>query len=138
MTVGYDDIETGSKIPTMVVEISQVQMVMYCAVTWDFARFHYDTQFVREFGFDRPVVDPQMHNGLASKMLADWISDSGRIRRLTMKYKVPCYPGDTITYGGKVVRKYTEGDGRYIDCDLKATNEKGEQPIVGTASILFY
>ncbi len=137
-TVGYDDIEIGSKIPILVIEISLVQMVMYCAITWDFARLHYDPQFVQKFGLTRPVVDPQMHGAFAARMLSDWISDSGRIRRLSLKYKAPCYLENTITYGGEVVNKSTEGDAKYIDCDLTAANEKGEQPIVGTASILFY
>lgn len=136
--MGYDDIEIGSKIPILVIEISSVQMVMYCAITWDFARLHYDPQFVQKFGLTRPVVDPQMHGAFAARMLSDWILDSGRITRLSLKYKAPCYLGDTITYGGEVVNKYIEDNAQYIDCDLTATNEKREQPMVGTASILFY
>ena len=136
--MGYDEIGIGSKIPILEVEISSVQMVMYCAITWDFARLHYDPQFVQKFGFTRPVVDPQMHGAFVARMLSDWISDSGRIRRLSLKYKVPCYLGDKITYGGEVANKYTEGDAKYIDCGLTATNEKGEQPMVGIARLLFY
>ena len=138
MTVGYDDIEIGSKIPILVIEISSVRMVMYCAITWDFARVHYDPQFVQRFELAKPAVDPQMHGAFAARMLSEWITDSGRIGRLSLKYQAPCYLGDTITYGGEVVNKYTEGDARYIDCDITATNEKGDQPIVGTARILFY
>jgi acyl dehydratase len=111
---------------------------MYCAITWDFARLHYDPQFVQKFGLNRPAVDPQMHGAFAARMLSDWISDSGRIRRLILKYQAPCYLGDTITYGGVVANKCIEDNAKYIECDLTATNEKGEQPMVGTASILIY
>jgi acyl dehydratase len=134
----YDDIEIGFKIPPLLIEMSPVQMVMYCAVTWDFARLHYDPQIVQEYGLERPAVDPQMHGGLVARMLSDWLSGRGRMRSLSLKYQAPCYVGDTITYGGEVEKKYTERDVKCIDCRWTATKNSGGEPVAGRASVLFY
>jgi len=136
--VNYENIEIGLKIPPLEVEITSVQMVMYCAVTWDFARLHYDSQFVRKLELERPVVDPQMHGALTSRMISEWVSEAGRIRKLTLKYRLPCYLRDRITYGGEVVKKYIENDLKYIECNLTATNQNGEKPMEGSVKILFY
>jgi len=132
------DIKAGTIIPKLTVEISIVKMIMYCGITWDFARFHYDSQFVQKFGFTKPVLDPQMHGAFAARMLSDWLVDFGRITKLGVKYQAPGFLGDTITYGGEVIAKYSIDNVEYINCVLKAENEQGGQLMTGTASILFY
>jgi acyl dehydratase len=136
--VNFDDVKTGSEMPPLDVKVSIVQMIMYCAVTWDFARIHYDPEFVKEFGFSRPAVDPQMHGAFMARMLTDWISESGKIKKISLRYRVPCFLGDTLTYSGKVVDKYVKNGERYVDCALLVTNKNGKCPIEGTAIISFY
>jgi len=136
--VNFDDIKTGAEIPPLHINVSIVQMIMYCAVTWDFARYHYDPEFVHKFGFSRPVVDPQMHGGLMARLLTDWISQSGRINKMSLSYRAPCFLGDTLTYSGKVVNKYVKDGERYVDCALVVTNKNRESSVEGAASISFY
>jgi len=138
MTVDYDDLKTGDKIPSLTIKESRVQLVMYCAVTWDFYRYHYDSELVQRFGLPKPVVDPQMHSGFMARMLTDWVSESGRIRKLSLRYRAPCFVGDTITYRGRVTDKYVKDGEKYVDCELTVENQKGEHTVNGTASILFY
>jgi acyl dehydratase len=136
--VDCKEIKVGTEIPKLVVEISFVKMVMYCGATWDFARFHYDPEFVHEFGFTKPVLDPQMHGAFAARMLSDWLMERGRIRKLGLRYGSPCFLGDTITYGGEVTRKHKADNVEYVDCVLKAQNSRGEHPMTGEASLLFH
>lgn len=136
--MNFDDVKTGGEIPPLDVKVSIVQMIMYCAVTWDFARIHYDPAFVQEFGFSRPVVDPQMHGAFMARMLTDWISESGEIRKISLRYRAPCFLGDGLTYSGKVVDKYVKDGERYVDCALVITNKNGQRPVEGTAIISFY
>lgn len=136
--MNFDDIKISDEILALEIKVSIVQIAMYCAVTWDFARMHYDPEFVQKFGFSGPVVDPQMHGGLMARMLTDWISESGKIRKISLRYRVPCFLGDTLTYSGKVIDKYIKDGERYVDCDLVVTKENGVCPVEGTATILFY
>ncbi len=136
--MSYEELEVGAEIPLQGLRVSIVQTVMYCGITWDFARYHYDPEFVRTFGYPGPVVDPQMHGAFLARMLTDWVADSGRVGRLNLRYRGPCYLGDTITYTGKVAEKYAKDGKRYADCNLLGANQKGEKLVEATASILFY
>lgn len=133
--MSYDNIKVGDEVPSLTTKITRVQMVMYCAITWDFSRYHYDAEFVQNLGFPKPVVDPQMHGGFLARMLTDWISGSGKIRKLSLRYRAPCFLGDSVTYGGKVANKYAKNGEKYVDCDLVVANEKGEHLVEGAAVI---
>lgn len=134
----YEDIPVGAEIPPLVSKISIVQIVMYCAVTWDFARYHYDPEFARAFDYPRPLIDPQMHGAFMARMLTDWICDAGKVKKLSLRYRVPCYLEDTLTYSGIVVQKYKKDGERCLDCDLTVSNKKEEHRIDGTATIIFH
>lgn len=136
--MNFDDVKISDEIPPLDIVVSTVQMIMYCAVTWDFARYHYDPNFVKELGFPQPVVDPQMHGAFMARALTDWISESGKIRKISLRYRAPCFLGDTLTYSAKVIDKYIKDGERYVDCDLVVTKENGLCPVEGTATILFY
>lgn len=134
----YGDIAVGTEIPHLIKKVTIVQTAMYCGITWDFARQHYDLELAQSLGFDRPVVDPQMYGAFLARMLTDWISVKARLKRLTVRYGAPSYLGDLLKYTGKVVKKYEKEDQRYLDCDLLVENQNGEQIVKGSAVILFF
>jgi acyl dehydratase len=133
----YEDIRVGTEIPSLTERVTIVQTAMYCAATWDFARQHYDREFAQSIGFQQPVVDPQMYGAFLTRMLTDWLPLECRLKQLGIKYRLPSFLGDTLTYRGKVVNKRVEGDERYIECELAVTNEKGEHVVEGEAVIFF-
>lgn len=110
---------------------------MYCAVTWDFARQHYDREFAQSIGYQQPVVDPQMYGAFLARMLTDCFSLEGRLKKLRVRYRLPSFLGDVLTYKGKVVSKYVKDNERYVDCDLLVENQKGEHIVEGAAVISF-
>jgi len=132
-----EDIDVGTEIPPLSKRITIVQTAMYCGITWDFTRLHYDQEFAQSAGFQRPVVDPQMYGAFLARMLMDWISPEGRLKKLQMRYRTPCFLGDTLSYKGKVSNKYMKGDEKRLDCDLQVENQKGEHLVEGTAVISF-
>jgi acyl dehydratase len=136
--VNYDDVKLGDEIPPINVKLSILQVIMYCAVTWDFARIHYDPEFVNEFGFSRPVVDPQMHGGFIARMLTDWVSESGKIKKISLRYRAPCFLGEALVYSGKVAEKYVKNGERYVNCDLVVKDKNDQCPVEAKATILFH
>ena len=111
----YDEIVVGTEIPHLTQKVTIMQTVMYCGITWDFARQHYDQELAQSLGFDRPVVDPQMYGAFLARMLTDWISIKARLKRLTVRYTAPSYLGDVLKYTGKVAKKYEKELGLYIN-----------------------
>lgn len=133
----YEDIEVGDKIPSLSQKVTILQTVMYCAVTWDFARQHYDCEYAQDLGFQQPVVDPQMYGAFFARMLTDWTSLAGRLKNLKLQYRKAGFRGDTLTYKGEVVEKYIKDGHKYVDCDLLVENDKGEHLVEGTAVVSF-
>jgi len=134
----YEDMVVGSLIPPLTEKITPVQTVMYCGITWDFARQHYDSEFARRLGFKQPVVDPQMYGAFLGKMLTAWVKTEGRIKRLSMRYIHPSFIGDSLTYKGQVVKKRIKETEKRLDCDLEVVNQNGVQVVKGTAVILLF
>ena len=134
----YKDIEVGNEIPPLSKKITIVQTAMYCAATWDFSRLHYDQEFAKSFGFQQPVVDPQMYGAFLSRMLMDWISKEGRLKKLRLRYRAPCFLGDTLTFKGKVANKYIKDNEKRLDCDLLVENQEGKHIVESTAVISFF
>ncbi|MBU2547400.1 MAG: hypothetical protein KKB20_03225 [Proteobacteria bacterium] len=134
----YEKIEVGTRIPPLKEKVTIVQTAMYCGVTWDFARQHYDRELARSLGYEQPVVDPQMYGAFLARMLTDWISIEARVARMSMRYTAPAHLGDELEYSGTVVRKYQEEGRGYLDCDLRVENQNGAQVVKGAAVILFF
>ncbi len=65
----FEDIKIGDEIPPLIKDITQVGMVMYSAATWDFARVHYDKEFVERRGFSAPFADGQMLGAFLAEMI---------------------------------------------------------------------
>ncbi len=133
----YQDIEIGAEIPGLSKKIDIVQTVMYCGITWDFVRLHYDAEFARSRGFRQPVVDPQMYGAFFARMMTDWISAEGRLRKLTLKYRAAGFLGDTLTFKGRVADKYVKSGESIAACEARAENQKGECIAEATATVSF-
>lgn len=122
----FEDVVEGSELPSLVKEITSVQMMMYGAATWDFMRIHYDTDYARERGFDQAFVDGQMLGAFLAQQVVDWAGDPRSLRRLRMRYRHLVYPGDTVTCTGHVSRIYTDGNEGFAECEVVAKNQHGE------------
>jgi len=127
------DVENGIGIPPLILTVTITQLVKYCAATWDFSRVHYDEEFAKSLGFQRPVVDPQMYGAFFARMLVN--STEGRLKRLRMRYRAPGFVGDTLSFKSKIISGYTKEGERYIDCNLLVENQKGMRLVEGTAMI---
>lgn len=134
----YEDIAVGTGIPPLREKVTMVQTAMYCGITWDFARQHYDLEMAQSLGYERPVVDPQMYGAFLARMLTGWISVKAQIKRLTLRYMTPSRIGDVLHYTGKVVKKYEKEGQRYLNCDLMVENQNGDQIVKGSAVIFFF
>ena len=133
----YDAIEAGDEILALRQEVTVLQTAMYCAVTWDFARQHYDREYARSLGFKDPVIDPQMYGAYLARVLDDWISPQGRLAGLKLQYRRPGYVGDTLIYKGRVARKFEESGARCAECELAVENQSGECLVQGLAVLSF-
>ena len=80
--LSFQEVHEGDPLPELQKRITLPMMVFYAAATWDFHRYHYDQEFVREMGFAQPFVDGQMLGAFLAQMLTDWTGDPGAITNL--------------------------------------------------------
>ena len=121
----FRDVKDGDHLPELEKRITMPMMVFYAAATWDFHRYHYDLEYVREKGFDRPFVDGQMLGAILAQMLSDWTGDPGTIRRLGFRFREFAFPGDTLTCRGRVTGAEAGEGGGSVTCELSIERQDG-------------
>ena len=134
----FDGIKVGDEIPSLTQEITQVGMVMYSAATWDFARVHYDKEFVERRGFPAPFVDGQMLGAYLAEMIMNWIGDSGTLNKLNFQFRKMVFPCDRVICKGSVTEKHAENEQRLITCDLWVENQDGEKVLAPAGALISF
>ncbi|MEU4562785.1 MaoC/PaaZ C-terminal domain-containing protein [Actinoplanes sp. NPDC023936] len=89
-------------------------MIAYAGATWDWHRLHYDTDFLRERGLAKPVVDGQVFGAYLAIALRDWFGAEAVISALSFRFKSLVFAGETIRCVGSPVRS-----GSTIEVDLR-------------------
>jgi acyl dehydratase len=132
----YEDIAEGSEITPLVKKPSTRQLVMWAGASGDYNPIHYDQDFARSRGLPGVIVPGQLVGSFLGQLLTDWMGERGMLKKLSCSYKGMNYPGETISCGGRVNRKYVEGGVHYLEFSLWAENESGEKTVTGTAVVV--
>lgn len=122
----FEEIKVGDEIPPLEKKITQAGMVMYAASTWDFHRYHYDSEHAQKSGFPRPFLDGQELGAFLTQMLLDWAGHEAFIKKLAIRYREFVYPGDTLTCKGRVTAKCTKEGENLVECEMWIENQKGQ------------
>ncbi|MEE8470953.1 MAG: MaoC family dehydratase N-terminal domain-containing protein [Dehalococcoidia bacterium] len=123
--VYWEDLEEGSEVPPITLEITRDRVVMIVCATRDIFPLHHDPEFARAAGHKAPAVAIAFLQGLLARCLTDWSGPTGKIQKISLNLKEPSYAGDTITVGGRLSRKYVESGDHKVDCELRITNQDG-------------
>ena len=126
----------GQPFPSEEIKLDLTSLVMYAAATWDFHRYHYDTDFVKKLGLPAPFVDGQMIGALLASRLMRWGGPNAFVRKLGYRQRATVYVDDTIVLGGTVTANMVEGGRRIAVFNLIVTKADGT-PVVrdGSASV---
>ncbi|BDB40489.1 MULTISPECIES: MaoC/PaaZ C-terminal domain-containing protein [Mycobacterium] len=127
----YEDVETGSAITTLTVTVTETQMFLFSAATYNGHRIHYDKDWARDVeGYDNVLVQGPLQAALLSRALTDWVGGDGRLVRFSVQNRAVAYPGQELTFGGVVTGK---ADG-LVDLDVFC--RRGDDVLMpGTATV---
>lgn len=134
--VHWQELEEGSEIPSITLEITRDRIVMIVCATRDIFPLHHDAEFARAAGYKAPAVATAFLQGLLARCLTDWAGPEGKIRRIALTIREPNYAGDTITAGGRLIRKYVEDGEHRVDCELTVTNQDGTVTVDARATVI--
>lgn len=130
----FEDVRGDEELPSFQITVTRTHIVKYAGAGGDYFPVHHDEEFAKAVGLPSIFAMGLMHGGMLTRMLTDWAGD-GRVRRYRIQFAGMVWPGDTLTFQGKVVKKYSEQGAGLVDCELSIVNQKGENVIVGDSTV---
>jgi acyl dehydratase len=96
---------------------------------------HHDETFAKASGFPSVFSVGMLQAGVLATFCTDWLG-ADNVRKFGVRFSEQVWPGDTLTFEGKVARKYEEDGERKVDLELVCTRQTGGVAIQGTATFV--
>ena len=129
--------EPDQPLPQVERTITSERIAGYSEASGDRNALHLDAEFAATTQFGGIISHGMLTLALLAEMLTaafgeDWLR-SGRLR---VRFKGAAYPGDTLKSWGVVSKVSDESQGRGVECSIGLNNQRGEEIITGTASVM--
>jgi acyl dehydratase len=122
----WDELAEGGSGPAPLVigPITRTDFVRYQGASGDMNPIHHDEPFARAAGYEAPLAVGMFQAGVLSTWATAWLGATN-IRRYKVRWKEQCWPGDVLTFTGRVAKRYEENGERRVDLDLVCTRQTG-------------
>ena len=130
------DIHQGDSLPQVVKHVTQRDIDRYAEASGDFNPIHVDEAFATQTPLGGTIAHGMLILAYMSGMMTEafgnnWLEGG----KLSVRFKTPARPQDTITTSGKIDSiEYKEGV-PCVNCILESCNQKGETVISGGAVV---
>lgn len=123
-------------LPPVVKHITQEKINLYAEASGDFNPIHVDEAFAAQTPLGGTIAHGMLILAYVSEMMAqafgeNWASNG----RLSVRFKMPARPGDTVTATGKIDSIKEEDGISYVGCSLECHNQKDEVIVTGGAMV---
>jgi acyl dehydratase len=120
--------------PFTIGPISRTDIVRYAGAGGDFNPIHHDEPFARSAGCETVFAMGFLHAGMLGQRLARWVGPDN-IRAFAVRFTGQVWPGDELTFTGRVQRIEDEVDSRLAYLELEITRQTAEQVLRATATV---
>ena len=130
------DFHQGDSLPKIVKQLSQEKINNYAEASGDFNPIHIDQAFAAQTPLGGTIAHGMLILAYASEMMTkafgkSWLEGG----KLSIRFKAPARPQDTITASGQI-DSIEEKDGTpYVNCSLTCSNQNGDVLITGNAVV---
>ena len=131
----WDDVEVGTEVTPLVKKPDNQQLVKWAGASGDFYQIHYDKEFALGNNLPGLIVHGALKSAWLGELLSNWVGEGGTIKSYGCSYRGMDVPGDTLTCGGTVTKKYTEGDENLVECEIWLANGEGKKTTPGTGVV---
>jgi len=145
----YEDVSVGDEIPALVRKLTIPQIVATADVAARTSNrlpytmpgpgcyWHYAMgESWKMRGLPAPMDEGPIRAAQPSQLMTDWIGDDGWLSKLSFQVRRPIYAGDTTTWTGKVINKYTKDGEHLVECEISAENQRGQISTKGNAVVI--
>jgi acyl dehydratase len=125
-------IGTGPE-PLALAPVTRTDLVRYQGASGDMNPIHHDEEFARAAGFPAPLAVGMFQAGVMHAWAAGFFGPEN-VRRASMRWKEPVFPGDRLTFTAAIAKKYEHEGERRIDVDLVCAKQTGAIAVTGSAT----
>ncbi len=134
-SIYWDDVGEGDELPAHSRDITRTTIVATAIASRDFQPVHHDHEAAQKEGAQDIFLNILSTGGIVGKYLTDWSGPEGSLKKVVIKLGATVYPGDTLSAGGKIAKKYTEGEDHLVDVDFHFSVAMGPHAW-GTATMI--
>jgi acyl dehydratase len=124
-SIYWDDVAEGDELPTQTREITRTTIIATAIATRDFTPVHHDHEAAQREGAKDIFLNILSTGGFIGKYLTDWSGPEGELKKVTIRLGATVFPGDTLTSGGKIAKKYTDAEKHLVDVEFNLTVPMG-------------
>jgi len=126
----------GLTLPPVVKHITQEKINLYAQASGDFNPIHVDEAFAAKTPLGGTIAHGMLILAYVSQMMTqafgkNWASNG----KLSIRFKAPARPGDTVTVRGKVDSIEDQEGVSSVSCSVECCNQKDETIITGGAMV---
>jgi acyl dehydratase len=133
--VCFEDVEVGTLLPKLEKSISLVTILKWGAAVNDYGPHHYDQQFAHQvLGLPNVIAHGPHNAAFLAQLVTNWIGSEGFLKRHYTELRSNVFPGDTLTFQGKVTRKYQQFGENLVECESWAENQNGRKVALGKST----
>ena len=138
MSVTYDDIAIGDKLPVWSRRTSFAEWNRYAAVNEEFVPFHMDDEAGRRAGNEGGAFGMgNLRYAYIVNALREWIGDDAVVREVGCQYRAINQKDDVLTVTGEVTAKKDEDGERRVYLDINVVTQAGAPTCPGHAVLAF-
>ena len=119
----FEDIKEGDSMPSFDITITRTHIIKYAGAGGDLYPVHHDEEYAKSVGLPSIFAMGMMHGGMLSRVVGNW-AENGMVNRYKLRFAEIVWPNDTLTFKGRVVKKYLKGKKGLVECKLLAVNQK--------------
>ena len=121
--------------PMVVGPITRTDFVRYQGASGDMNPIHHDEPFAKSANYPAPLVVGMFQAGVLSSWAVAWLG-AANVRKYKVRWKEQCWPGDVLSFSGRVAKRYEENGERRVDLDLVCTRQTGGVAVQGWATFV--
>jgi acyl dehydratase len=133
--VWFEDVGEGFELPPVTRVQAQKRFVRWAQASNDLSDIHYDYKLMRQRGMPDVVGQGAMSAATIVRMLSDWYTPDGFLRKIGVQYRHYTVPGDVLTTRGVVTGVRREDGENLVDLDVWAENQDGRKVTIGQAIV---
>ena len=133
----FEDVEVGAPLPSLVKGISLVTILKWGAAVNDYGPHHYDQQFANQMlGLPNVIAHGPHNAAFLAQLVTNWIGGEGMLKKHYAEMRGNVFPGDTMTFQGKVANKYIKDGEGFVEIESWAQNQKGRRVTLGKSTAM--